>query len=98
MHLKGGIRYIEYTKMIGIHIVKMYCILIDVYCFSELACGCHEHIGMEVLNDIFHISADTMFENLFTDSKFMNDFMTKRKTTGKLITLHLLLFFFLHVL
>lgn len=39
--------------------------------------------GRIYLNRVFHISANKMFELLFTDSSFIRRFMNMRKTTSK---------------
>ena len=39
--------------------------------------------GRVYLNKVFHISAEKMFELLFTDSSFIQRFMTIRKITSE---------------
>lgn len=41
------------------------------------------HQGREIINTVFALPVDTVFTLLFTNSKFMLDLYTARKTTGK---------------
>lgn len=45
--------------------------------------GSSEGLGRLFVNKVFHISANKMFELLFTDSSFMRRFMTIVKISSK---------------
>ena len=55
-----------------------------VYCclIGEIPCGCSEHTGRTILNDIYHGEVETVFQLLFTDSDFYRSFLKSRKTTS----------------
>ena len=42
----------------------------------------HDHPGFTSLHDVYFIPVDTMMEYLFSDSKFYQDFLASRKTSG----------------
>ncbi len=56
---------------------------------SSFAPSVEERVGLSqaqgrlYLNKVFHISANKMFELLFTDSSFMRGFMNIRKITSE---------------
>ncbi|KAL5499935.1 hypothetical protein EMCRGX_G011409 [Ephydatia muelleri] len=49
---------------------------------GEVPCGCSEHLGRTVLNDVYNASVETMFQLLLTDSSFYREFMKARKAVN----------------
>ena len=50
---------------------------------GEVPCGCSEHLGRTVLNDVYNASVETMFQLLLTDSSFYREFMKARKAVSE---------------
>ncbi|XP_074653510.1 protein Aster-B-like isoform X2 [Tubulanus polymorphus] len=46
---------------------------------GEVTCAGHDHLHLTMIDEIFHINVDTMFNNLFTDSAFFREFYDIRK-------------------
>jgi hypothetical protein len=49
---------------------------------AEVTCGCEDHVGMTIINDIYNCEVETIFQLLFTDSDFYRSFLKSRKTTN----------------
>lgn len=47
---------------------------------GQLMCDRHEHFGIHVINEIFHINIDEVFTYLFTDSPIFQEFIQIRNT------------------
>lgn len=52
-------------------------------CAGEVSCSAHTHAGSLVLDDVFPVAVDTMFEFLFTDSPLFAEMCQARKWTGQ---------------
>ncbi len=50
---------------------------------GENPCGCAEHIGRTMLNDVYSTDVETVFRLLFTDSDFIRKFNKAEKTISK---------------
>ena len=50
---------------------------------AEVPCGCSEHIGRTLLNDVYNAEVEIIFQLLFTDSDFYRSFLKARKTTSE---------------
>ena len=53
---------------------------------GEVPCGCSEHIGRTLLNDIYNSDVETIFRLLFTDSDFIRNFNKAEKTISELMS------------
>lgn len=49
---------------------------------AEVPCGCSEHTGRTILNDVYNAEVEIIFQLLFTDSDFYRSFLKARKTTN----------------
>lgn len=49
---------------------------------GEVSCGCTEHNGRTILNEVYNSDVETTFQLLFTDSDFFRGFLKARKTTS----------------
>lgn len=52
-------------------------------CTGEVSCGCTEHNGRTILNEIYNTDVEHIFQLLFTDSDFFRDLLKARKTTSE---------------
>ncbi|XP_013415579.2 GRAM domain-containing protein 1B isoform X2 [Lingula anatina] len=53
---------------------------------GDVVCTCSEHRGMKIIDEVYNISVDQMYEMLFTDSKFFRDLLDRRKTFDLVLT------------
>lgn len=49
---------------------------------GEVCCSGHSHAGSLVLDDVFPLAVDALFEFLFSDSPFFTEWCRARKWTG----------------
>ena len=49
---------------------------------GEVECCGHDHLEKLYLDEVFNISVDKLFKNLFSDSDFFRHFVLSRKTFG----------------
>ncbi|XP_019852961.1 PREDICTED: GRAM domain-containing protein 1B-like [Amphimedon queenslandica] len=49
---------------------------------GEVSCGCTEHNGRTILNEIYNTDVEHIFQLLFTGSDFFRDLFKARKTTN----------------
>jgi hypothetical protein len=49
---------------------------------GEVLCGCDDHDGCLVINDVFNVNVEVMFQMLFTDSEFMREFLKSRNVSN----------------
>jgi hypothetical protein len=47
---------------------------------GEIPCGCSEHVGRTIINDVYATDVETIFQLLFTDANFFRDFLKARNT------------------
>ncbi|CAI8027733.1 Protein Aster-B [Geodia barretti] len=47
---------------------------------GEVPCGCSEHVGRTIINDVYTADVETIFQLLFTDANFFRDFLMARNT------------------
>jgi hypothetical protein len=57
---------------------------------GEVCCSGHSHAGSLVLDDVFPLAVDALFEFLFSDSPFFTEWCRARKWTGNCFVLLLL--------
>ena len=50
---------------------------------GEVSCGCTEHVGRTIINEVYNAEVETIFQLIFTDSDFIRSFLKSRKTTSK---------------
>ena len=61
----------------------MYSILIPTCHVGEVPCGCSEHVGRTIINDVYSCDVETMFKLIFTDSDFMRNFYKLENATSE---------------
>jgi hypothetical protein len=47
---------------------------------GEIPCGCLEHVGRTIINDMYAADVETIFQLLFIDPNFFRDFLKARNT------------------
>ena len=62
--------------------VHVHCILLIVH-VGEVPCGCSEHVGRTIINDVYSCDVETMFKLIFTDSDFMRNFYKLENATSE---------------
>lgn len=50
---------------------------------GEVPCGCSEHVGRTIINDVYTCDVETMFKLIFTDSDFMRNFYKSESATSE---------------
>ena len=50
---------------------------------GEVPCGCFEHVGRTIINDVYLCDVETMFKLIFTDSDFMRNFYKLENATSE---------------
>ena len=57
-------------------------------CTGEVPCGCSEHVGRTIINDVYSCDVETMFKLIFTDSDFMRNFYKSENATSELWSIY----------
>jgi hypothetical protein len=56
------------------------------YCYlADRPCSGHAHFSIPVVDELLNIPIDVVFDHCFTDSALYRDFVTNKKTFGKMI-------------
>ena len=64
--------------------VASYVYMHTVHAISgEVPCGCSEHVGRTIINDVYSCDVETMFKLIFTDSDFMRNFYKLENATSE---------------
>lgn len=53
-----------------------------MFVVEVMLCAEHSHFERSMLDEVFHIPVEKMFEMLFTESAFYNEFQTRRGSKG----------------
>ena len=54
-----------------------------LFIVGEVPCGCSEHVGRTIINDVYSCDVETMFKLIFTDSDFMRNFYKLENATSE---------------
>ncbi|XP_064394347.1 protein Aster-B-like [Halichondria panicea] len=46
---------------------------------GEVSCGCSEHLGRTIINELYNCDVETIFQLIFTDNEFIRNFFKSQK-------------------
>jgi len=46
---------------------------------GEVVCGCSEHLGRTIINELYDCDVETVFQLIFTDTEFIRKFFKGEK-------------------